>query len=1600
MSGGTVLAAPLEGFRLSPQQERLWRLAAAGAGAVYRSRCELCIDGDLDLGKLREAVDQAVYRHEIFRTTFPTLPGMTLPVQAIGAAAGGAWAEAADLSGLGEAARAARIESLFAEAERAPAALDRGPLLAAIPVRLGAGAHLLLLTLPALVTDAAGLAGLATEIAAAYASRARATPAVVAGGGEGGQPEPLQYVESAEFFASLLEAPDGAEGRAWWQALDVHRWAGERLPFAARPRAAFAPRRLALRLPAQLQVAVEGLARQWDVPAATALLALWMILLRRLAARPEVAVALLSPGRKYEGMTAAPGLYARHLPIGLAIELGARLPEVAHRLEETLGRARRLEDYYGWSGLAAAGDGATAGFLPAAFELRAESPAWDAGGLGWRVARLDSTVDRFDLRLSCRLGTSPHAELCYDAGVLRPAEAERLAARLLALIGSAGEQPAGMVADLSLLGEAERHQVLVEQNDTAAVFGGSGLVHALVAEQAARTPLRIAVEAEGGELTFAELDRRANQLACYLRRHGAGPESLVAVCLERSLEMVVALLAVLKAGAAWVPLEPEAPPERLAAMLEDVRPCLLLTEERLAAGLPAARRHCLDTAGAGIARESPDDPGAWCVPASLAYVLHTSGSTGRPKGVMVSHGAICNRLAWMLAAFPLAGDDRVLQKTQLGFDASIWEIFVPLAAGARLVMARPGGHRDLAYLVEVIRRRQVTVLQVVPSVLRLLLAEPGIESCSSLRRVFCGGEALGASLRRRFHARMQAELGNLYGPTEVAIDATFERRVAAAAQPADEATPAAPPAAAAPAAEALPPAAAVPAVAAAPAAAASAAAPGNDATAAIGRPLANVQVHLAGAGLSPVAWEMAGELCVGGAGLARGYLGRPGLTAERFLPDPWSARPGGRLYRTGDLARRRRGGDLEYLGRVDHQLKVRGVRIEPAEVEAALAQHPRVWQAAVAGRPSGADGVHLVAYVVAAGETAPESDELRRFLAGRLPEAMLPSAFVMLSALPLLASGKVDRRALPEPVPEAPAGERGGAAVTPMERLVTAIWAEVLGVERVGRDDNFFALGGNSLVATQVFSRLRRALHLEVPLRSLFEVPTAAAFAARVETSLAVSQGLAVAPPLAPAPRGQPLPLSFAQQRLWFLELWAPGRSLFQITNAFRVHGDLDEAAFGRSLDEVVRRHESLRTTFREIDGEPRQVIHPAVPRPLPILDLRALPAPRREAEVARRIAGEVRRSFDLVRGPLLRIELLRLTDEERAVVLTLHHVVSDAWSMGILVRELVAVYAALAAGRPSPLPEPVLQYADFACWQRQWLAGETLAAHLDYWRRRLAGAPAVLTLPADHPRPGLAAHRGGKRTWLLPAGRAAELNAFALREGMTPFMVLLAAFAALLRELTGVDDLVVGTDVANRNRLETEDLIGFFVNQLTLRCDVAGDPTFRELMARIRESVLGAYAHQDLPFERLVEAANPERSLDHAPLFQLKMNLHNVPRVTFQLPGLRLTPLEVPREIAQLDLILNLVDTGDGLEGGLEYNAALFEAARMERLLERLDGILAAATSRPEIRLGELAAQPGPPAPSSPEHSHTPEPDLAQARRHTFESARRRSVKASQTGG
>jgi len=1132
----------------------------------------------------------------------------------------------------------------------------------------------------------------------------------------------------------------------------------------------------------------------------------------------------------------------------------------------------------------------------------------------------ESRTAKFDLTLSVtESGGVLRGSLGYNTDLFDAWRMQRMARHFEQLMGSIAQDAQQAVGEIELLGAEERHQQVVEWNETRSDYErqGKGTMQELFERQVAATPNAVAVSAHDEQLTYQELNERANQLAHYLQAQGVSAETRVAVLLERSPKLIITLLAILKAGGAYVPLDPAYPQERLRFMLEDAEVAVLVTQEWLMGSLPVAHGVpevvCLERDREVIARESGLNVVSGATHANIAYVIYTSGSTGKPKGVMVEHGGLCNLAEAQVDVFGVQADDRIVQFASSSFDASIFEIVMSFRAGAELRMAAPDSLLPGEALTKLLQEACITTATLPPSALAVL----PMKQLPALRTIIVAGEACSAELVERW--AVNRRFFNAYGPTETTVWASTAQCFEDGGKPT------------------------------------------------IGRPVPNAQLYVLNKCLQPVPVGVAGELHISGTGLARGYLNRPQITAERFIPNPFSAVPGARMYRTGDLARFLPNGEIEFLGRLDHQVKVRGFRIELGEIEAALTEHEAIRECIVVAREDVEGDKRLVAYLSARDGMTLSAGELRAYLKGRMPEYMVPSAFVMLERLPLTPNGKVDRHALPAPADVAINDTASLTSPrTPVEELLAGIWSRVLRIERVGVEQNFFELGGHSLLATQLISRVREAFGVELPLRTLFERPTVAALAESVEAALTAGQSV-LAPPLTPVSREQSLPLSFAQQRLWFLDQLDPGSTVYNCPVALRLTGALDVAALERALSEIVRRHEMLRTTFRSIDGAPVQVIGAAVEVRLPVLDLQSLP--EREVEAQQLAQAEAARPFDLAAGPLLRTTLLRLAAEEHVLLVTLHHIVSDGWSTAILVRELSALYAAFIAGAESPLTELPVQYADYSVWQRNWLDGEVLDKQLQYWRQQLAGAPEVLELPTDRVRPAVQTFNGASISVNLKDEVSAGLQRLSRERGVTLYMTMLAAFKGLLSRYSGQEDIVIGSAIANRNRVETEPLIGFFVNTLALRTRLDGDPTFEEAVARVREVVLGAYTHQDLPFEKLISELQLQRKSSSAPVLPVGFALQNMAESgTLELPGLHLASLAVENRTAKNDLTLWIGETQNGLRVAIEYSTDLFEPRTVERVLEDFQRVLERIVADPAQRLSALTSFPAPalsPAPT-----------------------------------
>ena len=1523
-------------YPLSYNQQGIWFLSQlAPDSMVYNVSFAARISSGLNIPALRRSFQALVDRHPCLRTTFSVHGGK--PSQQIHQHAKVHFEET-DASAW---SRDELVPRLTDEAHR-PFDLERGPLLRVNVFTRSPQEHFLLLVVHHIVIDFWSLAILLNELGALY-------PAEVAGMPTALPPPALQYTDYVRWQSEMLAGAEGERLWAYWQRQLAGRLPVLDLP-TDRPRQPIQTHRggsYDFNLNDELSGQLKALAKAQGATLYVVMLAAFQTMLHHLTEQDDLVVGSPVIGRSRAEFEGIVGLFTN--PVFLRVNLSGNptFREFISQVRHTVLAALEHQDYPTLllvERLRPARDlsrppicqvmfvldkphGLTEQGAPT-FVLGETGPTMNSGGLVLESFPLEHRSASLDLvLLVVESSQSLSISIRYNAELFDPSTIIRIGKYFETLLGHVVEQPdarlnvlaelgidnpENTIGELEILGDAERERLLVEFNQTDAPYRDDAGIHQMFEEQVARTPDNVALVFEGRHLTYAQLNARANQVAAYLRTLGVGPEVPVAICMERCLEMVIGLLGILKAGGAYLPLDPAYPKERLAFVLEDAHAPTLLTMEHLRERMPeqGVRLVCLDTDWASIASESYENPVNHTVPNNLAYVIYTSGSTGHPKGVMVEHRGLSNTISWLSQTLAITDTDSTLLKTPITFDAAGREIFPTLLAGARLIVAAPNAHRDCRYIAEKLRDDGVSILHSVPSFLRLLVEEPAFADAVTLRAVMCGGEALTPDIVAQFGQRSSAKLYNVYGPTETIIDSAYWLCVGSS----------------------------------------------SGSTVPIGRPIPNARIYILDATLSPVPIGVTGELHIGGVSLARGYLNLPELTAERFIPNPFSSEPGSRLYKTGDLARYLPDGDIEYLGRGDYQVKIRGFRIELGEIEAALAKHPSVRQAIVTIHEGAAGEKRLVSYVVAQSAYVPTAIELRNFLKEKLPEHMVPATFLLLDSFPLTLNGKVDRQALPAPndtrceLKEAFVGFR-----TPTEELLADIWAQVLGVGCVGINDNFFDLGGHSLLATQIVSRIRETFKVEMPLRRLFETPTVAGLAESLEQSRRAGQNFQV-PPIQPLSRDGNLPLSFAQQRLWFIDQLDPGNSVYNFPIAVLLKGPLNLAALEQSLNEVVRRHEALRTTFSIVDGQPSQVIAPGLNITLPIINLKELSDVERENEVKRLVIEEARRPFDLAQGPLIRASILHLSDEERVGLLTMHHIVSDGWSTGILIQEMAALYQAFSSGNPSPLPELPIQYADFAHWQREWLQGAVLQAQLGYWKQQLQGSSPLLELPTDHPRPSVQTFRGGHQSLQLPKAIGNALSALSRAEGATLFMALLAAFKVLLRCYTCQDDLVVGTPIANRNRLEIEKLIGFFVNALVLRTDLSGNPTFRELVRRVREVCLGAYVYQELPFERLVEELHLDRDLSRNPLFQVMFVLQNTSVRALDLPGLTLSPVVADGGTTHFDLTLHMVDTEQGFIATAAYSTDLFDAGRIARMLGHFQTLLEAIAKNPDQRLSEMS--------------------------------------------
>lgn len=1509
--------------RLSHAQERLWFLEQLGGSTdTYNMPIGVRLRGAIDIAALTRALKDVVARHEALRTTFSTKDGR--PV-AVVSPLGEAQLEQTDLRADADPERGAR-QIVTALASR-PFDLGRGPLMRAALLRVDEHEHLLELVFHHIVCDGLSQAIVMRELGELYeAHRAGRPPALV---------EPrVQYGDFVRAQRAVIGAreTDTLVG-PWLQRLEGAPHALE-LP-TDRPRPAVpsgAGATYRVRLDHATVAAVRELAKAEKATPFATLLSAFYVLLYRHSGQDDIVIGATTAARHRPELEDGVGLFASTVALRGDLSGAPSFKETLARVSETVLWAI-AHDQTPLQEIVAR--------LPLERDLSrhplfqvfcAQVPLVTLPIEGAEPYDAYPTTSRFDLTLFIEEKAGDELELAweYSSDLFDAATIKRLAARYLRLLQAVLADPRLRVDELPLLDGAEREQALAAGRERRRDYPVQ-CMHQAFERCAAAAPDAVALSFEGSSLTYGELNARANRLAHRLIEMGVGPETIVALFLEPSPELVVAVLGILKAGGAYLPLDPEHPRERIDFMLEDAGSDTIVSEARLLELLDAraaAKTVCLDRDAAELRGLSVENPVSGVVAENLAYVIYTSGSTGRPKGVRVEHRQVARLFSATEEWFRFGPQDVWILLHSYAFDFSVWEFWGALAHGGELLISPLWTTRSPDALAKLIARRGVTVLNATPSLFVAVQEELLARAEQlSLRHVIFGGEALRPpALRPWFehYGDSGPELVNMYGITETTVHVTY--RPLRAADCERDASP-------------------------------------------VGVPIPDLSVYVLDKKRTPLPAGVAGELYVGGAGVARDYLNRPELTAERFIENPFGE---GRLYRTGDVAARLDGGELDFRGRADDQVKIRGFRIELGEIESALREHSAVADCTVVAIETAGGDDRLVAYVVADAATAtaanrangarpvtPPHGALREQLLGhigrRLPSYMVPAALVFLDRIPLTRNGKADRRALPAPSWEQEATAEVSAPVTPTERLVAEVWSEVLGVEQVGAEDNFFNLGGHSLLAARVTTEMRKRCRVEISVRALFEQPTLREFAAALDTAGTSAAADHTEADGGAEPAGRPAcgsyPLSFPQQQLLFFDQLSPGSVTYNAALAWRVRGPLDVQALRHALGQVYKRHEALRTVF--VWGEeatPAQVVCGEWNLELPVLEIDA--GEQREQELARLLREHSLRPYDLSCDPMLRTTVFQLGEQEHVILFAPHHIAFDAWAVEVLYSELGELYAARWQQREPQLPSLSLQYRDFAAWQRERLRGELLHRELDFWRSQLAGAPTVARLPADRARPVESSFEGATHNFVLDGDLARAVRELCSSAGVTPYMLLLAAFSTLLYRTSGQDDILFGGPMANRQMAGIEPLIGFFANTVVVRTQLGGNPTFGELLGRVRDSVLASYEHQETPLELVVDAVRPERQAGVHPLFQVNFRVRVGDSAVLRLDGAHAEPVAVDLNLARFELSLELHLLEDRIEGELIYDVAMFDRSTAERLASDLRAVLNTFLFQPEARL------------------------------------------------
>ncbi|HVK94673.1 MAG TPA: amino acid adenylation domain-containing protein, partial [Noviherbaspirillum sp.] len=1530
-------------LQLSFAQQRLWFLDQLESGsAFYNIPAAVRLTGQLDIAAFTHTLNEIVRRHEVLRTTFTSADGT--PVQIIAPAVELAL-PITDLGNLPHSERETQAQCLVQKEAQTHFDLATGPLIRAGLLRLAPDEHILVLTVHHIVSDGWSMGILVHEIATLYAAYVQGLPS----------PLPaltIQYADFAHWQRQWLTGEVLQRQLSYWTTQLAGAPALLTLP-TDRPRPPVQRYRgatLSFTVPQTTLSGLHALCKQAQVTLFMALTAAFNVLLSRHSGQDDICIGTAIANRNRAEIESLIGFFVNTLVLRTQIDRNATFYALLQQMRVTALGAYAHQDVPFEQLVDAIKPERHASHAPL-FQVmlilqNAPMEKLTLPSLTLQSMSVDNATAKFDLKLSLTEDTDQlYGSFEYNTDLFDASTVQRMAGHFVRLLEAVAADSACRIDALPMQSSDERQHVLqqwnqaqssfldIEDNDLRMPLATPNLI-ALFDQAVLSYRARTAIAWGTETLDYGVLDARSNQIANGLIAHGATKGSIIAILLDDPVAQIVATLGVLKAGCVFASLNTTYPTQRLRDMCALVAPRWLISEaaciQQVTALLdvPEGERQLMlmDMAEVPtpsfapnqvslhlITQQATTRPSIPTMPDDPCYIYFTSGSTGIPKAVLGRTAGLAHFIQWEIEAFGLDAESRVSQLTPPTFDVYLRDIFAALCAGGTVCIPPSREVFEPVALANWIEQSGVTLVHCVPSVFRLLLeGNLSAERFASLRHILLAGEALLPADANRW-IRLFGErirLVNLYGPTETTL-AKFYYRVPST-----------------PIAESFIP---------------------------VGKPIPGAQAILLKENLEPCACGEVGEIHIRTPYGSLGYYNRPDLNRAAFIRNPFTTGANDLLYRTGDLALLQPNGDFRFMGRKDAQVKIRGMRIEPGEIETALAALPGVRNAVVLAREDSAGDRRLAAYVVPHQNTieaALDAAVLRKALSQMLPDYMVPAHFIVLDRLPLTPNGKVDRKALPAP-------DMAGSDIdhvaprTPMEDVLASIWGEALRLDKVGVRHNFFHIGGHSLLATQLISRVRAAFQVELPLHALFEAPTIEALSDRIKLAQQEQTGMA-APDILPVKHGDTPPLSFAQQRLWFLDQFENGSAFYNIPVAMRLVGELDIAALARTLNEIVRRHEALRTTFSSADGNPVQVVASALEIALPVMDLTALAHGEREANAQWHLQDEAQTPFDLEIGPLIRARLIRLEQTEHIIALSLHHIVADAWSMGVLVREVAALYAAYRGNLPSPLPELPIQYADFAHWQRQWLSGDVLQCQLSYWTKQLADAPALLALPTDRPRPSVQRHNGAAHPFTVPEKTTAGLYALGRRAGATLFMTLTAAFNVLLSRYSGQTDICIGTPIANRNRAEIEALIGFFVNTLVLRSHVDSHADFNSLLQQVRATALGAYAHQDVPFERLVDALKPERHLSHSPLFQVMLVLQNAPMSGLTLPDLSLQPITGNRTSAKFDLTLYVTENDGQLSCSFEYDTDLFDSATIERMAGHFTHLLDAIIAAPEARLGD----------------------------------------------